>query len=197
MNLTKTNKYDQNLSKHVFILCTLVSLLFGGLFYIFTTLNRKQVKFTSEQITIDVYDTAAQTSGTYYFKNESLFSTEIQIEYPLTNEEFEIIDAKFNGETIPYEKQDSNVIFSLTFPAREESMLEVQYGENIEDEYEYILTSTQKWERELDRSEFTVNLYNNAEISASSYELEKTAETQYSLTKTNFIPESNFTLEFR
>jgi len=156
--------------------------------------DTRYIKFVSEELSIDLYSGSAETKGVYNFENNARFSVPLTLSYPFPKDSFEVKEVRFNGEIQPYIEKDNELLISARFPGTSISTLEVIYKEDINNEYEYILSSTRSWKHSLERATFNIYLHDDLDIMSSNYEFTQTDPEVYSMNKEDFWPEDNLIL---
>jgi hypothetical protein len=107
-----------------------------------------------------------------------------------------------NGKVISYNEYKDGIKFSIFIPTNDQLIFEVIYHQKTPSQkMEYILTTTQKWNRPLEKAEFIINIDSelNLESLSMEYDYKKVTNifTTYFISKTEFMPDSNLILEWR
>lgn len=156
--------------------------------------DTRYIKFVSEELSIDLYQNSAQTTGIYNFENNSRFSVPLTLSYPFPEESFAVKTVTFNGERQSYIEKDNELLIQARFPGNSISTLKVVYEENIKGKYEYILSSTRSWKNPIEKATFNIYLHDDLDIMSSNYELTQVDPEVYSMNKEDFWPEGNLML---
>lgn len=153
------------------------------------------VRFTHEEIDIEVHKTHVRMIGTYHYQNPFPFPVTqgLSIPLPISEDEpspinIQVRILKPDGDIIPTHFIMGLHRFNLRFSSHETIDILVQYEQHTpNNKARYILTTTQPWRRPLNSGRY--RLFANAvTIKESNYPVAPLSENTVGFTKTDFMP---------
>ncbi len=189
------------MKKLIFIIC--IPLMFFAL-----PAHSQVVQFFREKIDIEVRDSAAVVTGTYYFKNISGREVNVPLYYPfVVNDSLPPPDRvavtdMVQKKAVPFFAANKGVRFFIRLPAKSIRIYRVAYRQSTPYRMmEYILTTTRAWGRTLQSAEYMVILPQTLTLTDSSLPFrQKSLDTPfdfYYYNITNFLPHKNFHIRWR
>ena len=186
------------------------SLFLSVFCFIPTIISAQILEFNKEYITIEIHDGYVEIDGVYQLRNPSNSNQEMKLYYPFPMDSlygevsntyaFERIgDTTINSLITQNEK---GAIVNLSMAPMSGKTLYIGYTQQLlGNKSEYILTSTNKWKKPLESSEFELIVPLSYKIDSMNYHPYDTAElgnkTHYFVRKINFMPEKNFIVWFK
>jgi len=164
-------------------------------------------QFVSEEISVRVHGDYCMLDGRYEFRNTEDHAALWPIFYPLLNtssiplaDSIWIHDA-VTGERLPFERGVSGVSFALNLPPSASRAVCISYRQlTPKDRMEYILTTTKRWGRPLERAIFRVVVPDSLKLTHISIPCDSLAkrghDVEYLIRKKAFMPSSNFIIEW-
>lgn len=189
--------------KLVFLKAFLFLLLF-----IFSKSGYSQLpQFVGEKIEITLDSARFHINGDYFFKNTSSTPIKRNLFYPFP------IDSGFSfpdsisvfsnqkNENISFIQVKNGISFPLEIPPKETVLFNVFYSQStVNNKAEYILTTTKKWGKALEKAEFIIKIPSELELKFFSYEYDEFEKTDeyliYKINKENFMPNKNLIMEW-
>lgn len=162
--------------------------------------------FASEKIEIAVNDGYYEICGDYFFRN--LHSTPIKknLFYPFAidsnlNYPDSILVINQKNEKISFARIKNGIYFPIEIPPKKTISYGVIYTQNTtNNKAEYILTTTQKWGRALDKANFIIKIPIEFELKSLSYHFDSKEKVNdfivYKFHKENFMPKKNLVVEW-
>lgn len=177
-----------------------------GLFNAFTIHDK--VEFKSEEIEISINeDNSIDVCGIYHFSRTGKKVSSYNIRYPFPDQKeygkVMVNSVKVNNQDIEYFDFEVNnhdrISFELVFGESDDCDLEVNFTQYPESStYKYILETTKYWKKALERTEITVNMSEDIELSSNYEELEKVIftgiESKYIMVMEDFYPEEDLVI---
>ena len=190
-----------------------ISLLKAHLFLFFTiyiflnTGYSQQTKFVREKIEINLDSARFHINGDYFFKNTSTTPIKRNLFYPfpidscLTYPDPINIFSVQKHENISFLRVKKGIFFSIEIPPQKTVLYKVFYSQStVNNKAEYILTTTKKWGKALEKADFIIKIPSELELKFLSYdydEIEKIDEYLiYKIHKENFMPQKNLIVEW-
>lgn len=177
--------------------------LFCGVFWQFPF--AQSLQFFGEKIEITVHDEHAEVRGEYHFKNNSNQTVQRTLFYPFEiNEDLpypDSISVMHDEKAISFNLQNDGIGFSVTIPPENISVYEVFYSQKTPArKMEYILTTTQRWQKPLHFAEYILKMPLNLQLTYLSltdpeWEIKDNYKI-YRIHKTNYMPTANFRVEW-
>lgn len=170
--------------------------------------SAQSVQFVREEITVRVADKSCALEGVYYFKNPGPSPAGCSILYPLIDtdslpypDSITVLDDS-TARPIGFEKTTEGVLFYLSVPPQQTRRIRIWYSHRTPvRRFEYILTSTQAWGRPLERAEFHIVVPEFLTLVSCSppFDTKETSEHRiiYRITRSNFMPGSNLTVQWK
>jgi hypothetical protein len=170
-------------------------------------LKSQHLDFFRERISIQIQDPCCIVSGTYYIRNTSDFPVNKIFYYPFSiNEDMPFPDSisvfdRIHSKYLKYNRSESGIVFHLAIPPKSILIFDVYYRQRTKgNQFEYILTSTKKWQEALDRAEFLINIPANSDLMYSSYALNEhysATDRFYYFKKSDFKPDKNLIISWK
>ncbi len=169
------------------------------------------VRFDQERIEVRVADGQIQVRGLYHYRNRFPLPLSFSLGVPFPGDDahptpsiFSISEVLADGSTskeIAPRSYHGDVVFRLWFAPKQEKWIRVDYIQSaLQSNGRYILLTTRKWNRPLDRGEYILHLYNGSKLAASNYPLQLEArgqQNQYSFVRSNFYPCEDWNFSWR
>lgn len=187
--------------------------LFALLFILFIfsiTGNAQIADFYKEYITIEIKKSSVEINGVYQLRNPEEIDLEMNLHYPFP------LDSMYGKvrNLYAFERLNDSVInrlggqnekgamVELKIPAKSEKTLYIGYTQELlGNKAEYILTTTKKWKKPLESSEFELILPAGTKIDDVTYKainrLATNNKLHYYFRETNFMPQVNFKVWFQ
>jgi len=165
----------------------------------------QSLQFWGEKIEITIHEEHAEVRGEYHFKNSSSHSVQRTLFYPFMIKEDlpypDSISVMHDAESISFNRQNDGIGFSVTIPPESICVYEVFYSQKTPaQKMEYILTTTQRWQKPLSFAEYILKMPLNLQLkylSLTNPEWEiKDNYKIYRIYKTNYMPTTNFMVEW-
>jgi hypothetical protein len=205
MNLPKA--FFKYFNRHVDLLLAFVLVTFA--FY-FGSNVFSPVRFDREKIEVWVTEGQIQVRGLYHYRNRFPLPLSFSLGLPFPVDEahqtpsiFSISEVLADGATsraIAPRNYHGNVVFRLWFAPKQEKWIRVDYVQStLQPSGRYILLTTRKWNRPLDRAEYILHLCDGCELEASNYSLQPEARQprRYFFTRSNFYPSADWAFSWR
>jgi len=169
------------------------------------------VRFDRERIEINVTSGEIHVRGLYHYRNRLPLplSFSLGLPFPVDSTHpapsfYSVSQVSPDGslvQEIPTRKYHGHVVFRLFFWPSREKWIRVDYLQGAAaSNGRYILLTTSKWNRPLDRGEYVLNLDNSSDLAASNYALQRSADAghaMYSFTRENFIPSEDWVFSWK
>jgi hypothetical protein len=186
--------YHRSIFFHLFLL----SLIFP--------LKSQPIQFYKEDIDFIIEDEYFIVKGFYYFCNVSdkIISMTLYYPFPTDSDYYGNIDSilvEQDDSIVPsYFRDNSGIYFNIKINAYSANKYFVSYRQKLlKNKAEYILVTTNKWNRPLERGNYRLTLPNDLKILYLSYEPDSIKigknQTIYYFQKLDFIPQKNFVFE--
>ena len=199
------NPRPSNSPKLIIGIFSVVTLGLGYiLFKAFT--NDDVVEFKDEEIDIKINENnSVDVTGIYNFKRTGKSVKTFKIIYPFPNQnEFgkvEIESVKINGEEVKYHKfnltRRNQISLNLNFTDDDKCELFISFKQKPNNSsYKYILKSTKKWKKELEKSIIKVILPASYQFESNYNDFEE-KESEYKMTKHNFYPDKDLFINWK
>ncbi|MBD3226207.1 MAG: DUF4424 domain-containing protein [Caldithrix sp.] len=167
----------------------------------------QSIHFFRETIHINLTDDHCQVKGIYYFKNLNNYSVTQNLSYPFAvNNALPFPDSitvkdSLKGQKINYVIGKSRVNFLVKVPPKSVAIYTVYFRQRTpERQMEYLLTTTQNWNRPLDRADFYIKRPKHLNIVKLShpFELQETGGDHqvYVMRKEHFMPHNNLKVQW-
>ena len=176
--------------------------------FIYTSALFGQIpQFVSEKIEITISDNLCLIEGDYFFLSDYSVPIKKNLFYPfpvdsllLYPDLIKVKDVQKN-KNISFTKTKTGIYFPIEIPQRKTVIYKVFYSQKIKgNRAEYILTTTQKWGRALEKADFIIKLPKEFELKYLSYEYDKMETVNnyiiYKIHKENFMPEKNLIVDW-
>ena len=163
--------------------------------------------FLGEDLVFYLSDSLCVMRGVYHFLNptETRVKTRLFYPFPVSDslpfpDKVEVLSLDTGTHPLLLGSQNG-VSFILEIEPLEESSFQVEYWQSAEHHFfEYILTSTQKWNRALEWASYEIHVpdhlrleYCSLAVDTSWVEIEKTV---YSIYRESYLPMKNFELRW-
>lgn len=168
------------------------------------------VRFDREKIEVWVTEGQIQVCGLYHYRNRFPLPLSFSLGLPFpvdgahqTPSIFSVAEVLADGETsqgIAPRNYHGNVVFRLWFAPKQEKWIRVDYAQSaLQPSGRYILLTTRKWNRPLDRGEYILHLCDGCELAASNYSLQQEADQprRYFFTRSTFYPDADWEFSWR
>jgi hypothetical protein len=169
------------------------------------------VRFDQEKIEVWAADGQIQVRGLYHYRNRFPLPVSFSLGLPFPVDDahktpsiFSISEVSADGltsEVIAPRSYHGDVVFRLCFAPRQEKWIRVDYVQDaLQPSGRYILLTTRKWNRPLDRGEYILHLTDGSELAASNYALQAVSASQsrqFSFTRSNFLPGEDWNFSWR
>jgi len=169
------------------------------------------VRFDREKIEVWVAGGQIQVRGLYHYRNRFPLPLSFSLGLPFPVDDghktpliFSISEVLADGSTskeIAPRNYHGDVVFRLWFAPRQEKWIRVDYVQGaLQPNGRYILLTTSKWNRPLERGKYILYLSNGSELAASNYPLQLEArdqQHQYSFVRSNFYPGEDWNFSWR
>ena len=157
------------------------------------------VRFTDEEIAIEVYPDHLWMTGIYHYENPYPFPVTQGFSIPLPQDKNHPEPIHVSAALLPAESVALPVYFllgahrfSITFRAKERLTVRVKYYQYTPDQDAwYILTTTQPWGRPLRTGRYTLS-FTNTHFTTSNYSLTQDNDGTYYFERENFMPQYNW-----
>ncbi len=202
--------------------------IFSLVFPLFLSLHAQPLQFARERIEVEVLGEECILTGTYYFctsgpttkqplsakepdSANSPFNIILYYPFVVTPElpfpdSIQVTDLR-SGQVVQFIESDRGIYFPVSVPPQDTAIYRVRYRQKTPSaKMEYILTSTQKWNRPLKSADFIIRIpqeYQLASLSPSfdSFAPGATGEKNarwktYFIHRENFMPQSNLTIQW-
>jgi len=167
-------------------------------------------QFYREKLDFSITQDEFMLDGLYMFRNNSADTVHSFLLYPfpqtpglgeVTSVEVNSVYPKFSGKALTGFNQKAARFRVLIYP-KDTAVVHVIYKQQIPNQNaEYILTSTQAWNRPLKRADFTLTIPMDTRIDSLSYDADSLLFTggkvKYKWRFTDFMPERNFFVSFQ
>jgi hypothetical protein len=141
------------------------------------------VRFDREKIEVWALPGQIQVRRLYLYRNRFPLPLSFSLGLPFPVDEghktpsiFSISEVSADGSTakdIVSRNYHGDVVFRLWFAPRQEKWIRVKYSQSVlQSNGRYILLTTHKWNRPLDRGEYILHLSDGSELGASNYTLQ-------------------------
>jgi len=186
------------------------SLLFSIFCFIPTIFSAQIIEFYKEYITIEIHNGYVEINGVYQLRNPGNSTQEMKLYYPFP------IDSMYGevSDAYAFERMGDTTITRLIAQNEKGAMVDLKVApmlaktlyigytqKLLSNKSEYILTSTKKWKKPLESSEFELIVPFSYTIDSMTYHPFDTAvsgnKTHYFVRKINFMPEKNFVVWFK
>jgi len=173
------------------LFCIIALLYLSGIYPI--------VRFTNEQIDIQVYPEYIEVDGYYTYKNPFPFSVVQGLSIPFAVDTTHFMPIQISAKQVFVEEKPIPIRFimgkhrfDLAFSAGEQIVVRVQYFQYVPEKNAcYILTTTKPWESPL--VEGTYRLFpEKVRIISSNYLLQSRRDGILVFNRNNFMPENNW-----
>jgi hypothetical protein len=170
--------------------------------------NHDRVEFTSEEINLTINtDNSVDVEGVYHFRRTGRSISTYEIYYPFPDQkkygEIEVNSLKINNKDIRYYDWEfahhDRIILNLAFDDSDKCEMLISFTQFPQNSsYKYILRSTRKWKKELERSEINVFLQDSYELNSNYQELvvAKTDDLEYNMVMNQFYPEKDLIINW-
>jgi len=169
------------------------------------------VRFDREKIEIDVTGAEIHVQGLYHYQNRLPLPVTFSLGLPFPVDtahpapaSYSVTEIASDGSSIREiltRKYHGDVVFRLFFWPRREKWIRVDYLQQAAlPNGRYILLTTRKWDRPLERGEYVLRLGDPSELAGSNYSLRKSldgAVMRYSFEKENFLPSEDWVFSWR
>jgi len=181
----------------------------GLLFFSNTVSLAQNLQFVKEKLNFEITESEFTVDGTYYFRNSSPDTVKQYMLYPFP-ENLELGEVTSVEGSSVYPEKDLNVIrnfnqkaahFRLKIYPEDTAVTHIVYKQEIKkNKAEYILTSTQAWNKPLKKADFTLKVPIHIKIDSLSYNADSLCCFEnYLLYKwyfKDFMPNRNFYVSF-
>jgi hypothetical protein len=169
------------------------------------------VRFDREKIEVWVTGGQIQVRGLYHYRNRFPLPLSFSLGLPFPVDDahkppsiFSVSEVLADGSTskeIASRNYHTNVVFRLWFAPKQEKWVRVDYVQDIlQTNGRYILLTTRKWNRPLDRGEYILHLRDDFDLAASNYTLQLELggqQKRYSFVRSNFYPSADWAFSWR
>jgi hypothetical protein len=164
-------------------------------------------QFVREEISIRVHGSYCTLDGRYEFKNTQNDAALWPIFYPLLStvaiplaDSIRIYDAD-TAEPLPFESGSNGVSFSIPMPPLGSKTIQITYRQRTPKErMEYILTTTKKWGKPLERATFRVIVPDSLRLTHISipYDslMKRGHDVEHLIRKKAFMPRSDLVVKW-
>jgi hypothetical protein len=169
------------------------------------------LRFDREKIEVSVFAGQTQVTGLYHYVNRSVFpaSFSLGVPFPTDSEhpwpaEFHLSEVDDKGaflkwiETRPYHGE---TVFRLWFWPSGERWIRLDYIQGTRvPEARYILLSTRKWGKPLQRGDYILHLGDGLELTSSNYPMTTNIgghSGSYSFSRNDFLPAADWEFRWR
>ncbi len=125
----------------------------------------QDIFFYKERITITIDKDKSTVEGIYYFKNQSNSPVKRLIFYPfsdnynLSNTKTICVYDLYNKRDLPFTNSKKHILFNLSLQPKAADIIQIKYSQiSPQSVMEYILLTTEKWKRPLDKAEYIILL---------------------------------------
>jgi hypothetical protein len=179
-------------------------LVFAALYF-----GRNQlslVRFDRERIEISAFCGQTQVTGLYHYSNRAVLPVSFSLGLPFPVDSDHDLPAAFsvtevdNGgnflKNVTTRIYRGGTVFRLWFPPTQEKWIRVDYIQGTRvNGARYILLTTRKWGRSLDRGEYILHLGPGLELTSSSYAVQRDIlgrRNRYSFDRSDFLPSADW-----
>ncbi len=169
----------------------------------------QDLSFFKEDITFTIDNRHFTVDGFYWFTNQSNMGCENIIYYPFGNSsEKEQVDSvevyNISQNIIPkiINRSKNGFTFLLNIAGGDTVVYHIKYVQTVAcDSVKYILTSTQQWNKALDRAEYKLMVDTLTKLTGFSYKPDKVYDIDgkkiYYWKRSNFMPASDMIFHFK
>jgi hypothetical protein len=168
------------------------------------------VRFDQEKIEVWASSGQVHVIGNYHYVNASILlaSSSLSLPFPIDSNHprpstYSIRQeaaGRFSNQEIATHTYHGHIVFRLCFFPLEEKWIRVEYTQGTRvSEGRYILVTTRKWGRPLDRGEYVLHLRPEMQLVSSNYSLaaESSGETNvYAFSETDFFPSQDWEFQW-
>lgn len=202
--------------------------IFSLVFPLFLSLHAQPLQFARERIEVEVLGEACVLTGTYYFcetgpaarqplsverPDSANFPFNITLYYPFVvtpelpfPDSIQVTDLR-SGRPVQFTQSARGVYFPVSVPPQDTAIYRVRYRQKTPSaKMEYILTSTQKWNRPLQSADFIIRIPQQYQLISLSPAFDRAAPGStgeknapgmiYFIHRENFMPQSNLTIQW-
>lgn len=164
-------------------------------------------QFVQEKIEITIEDDYCRIEGDYYFRNNFSSTIKRQLFYPFPidstmfyPDSVKVTDLQ-KSKNITFITAKTGIYFPIEISPQKILSYKVIYWQKItNNKIEYILTTTHKWGRALEKAEFVIKLPEKYELKFLSYKYNEIEEINnsliYKIHKENFLPKRNLIVQW-
>lgn len=165
----------------------------------------QSLQFFGEKIEVTIHEKYAEVNGNYHLRNNSLQPIRRTLFYPFTiNQNLpypDSISVTLNKASIPFQRKNDGIIFSMEIAPDSIEVYEVYYSQKTPaNEMEYILTSTQRWQKPLRFAEYIIKLPQQLllkYLSLNPSEMAVDGEYEiYRVFRNDYMPKTNLIVEW-
>jgi hypothetical protein len=163
------------------------------------------VRFDQEIIEVWAVDGQIQVRGLYHYENRTILpvSFSLGLPFPIDPDHpapstFSVTETEAIGTWQPVRVRTyhGNNVFRLNFWPKQARWIQVDYVQGTSAESgRYILQTTRKWKRGLDRGEYILHLGNGLALTSSTYPLKQDSvgnRNTYLFSRVNFYPDEDW-----
>lgn len=159
-------------------------------------------QFVREEIAFRASAGSCAVDALYEFRNAAPHDVLWPIFYPLLHtseipraESIHVSDPA-SGEALQFEPGAEGISFSVAIPARRTRAIRITYRQPAPaGRMEYILTTTQRWDRPLERAVFRIQIPDSLKLLQCSVPhdsvIRRSGETEYLVRRERFMPRAN------
>lgn len=164
--------------------------------------SRPPVHFAREEVSVNVHPGSIEVLGNYHFTCSSTTPGTAQVLYPFPLDQFQGYPDSIALPGFEFERGDSGVSFRMKFQPQSEDSFLAYYRQPLRGtQARYIVTTTRKWGRAIDRAQFRVTVpasFQDVKLSYKPDSVEKTDSTvTYRFSRTNFYPDQDIIVTWR
>ena len=163
------------------------------------------VRFDQEKIEVWAVDGQIQVRGLYHYENRTILPVSfslglpfpVDLDHPVPST-FSVTETDATGTRQPLSVRSyhGNNVFWLIFWPKQARWIQVDYVQRTRAESgRYILQTTRKWKRALDRGEYILHLGNGLALTSSTYQLKQDPvgnQNTYFFSRVNFYPNEDW-----
>ena len=167
---------------------------------VFNLKAQEGVLFFEEHIDFSIDSNYFCINGIYSFQNKNNRDINQQIIFPFADELTKIDSIRIVNlnldKKIDFSRKDNSVRFAVFLPANDTVDINIFYRQKTSAKNKYIITSTQFWEKPLEKAVYTLTAEQNIKIKSFSYLPDSIEEFNdrklYIWEKYNFMPKEDF-----
>ncbi|HTW92466.1 MAG TPA: hypothetical protein VMH22_12255 [bacterium] len=160
------------------------------------------VHFAREEIAMDVRPGTLEVRGMYHFTSSSKDPLVASVFYPFPLDPTHLYPDSVEIRQHGFQRQDSGVSFKMRFQPGVEDSFFAYYQQPLKaNSATYIVTTTRKWKRPIDRARFHITVPENLTGVTLTYKADSTVMSggtvSYFFTRKQFYPDKDVTVKWK